>query len=128
MCRGVGSLWGSILLDGSLALRSFAYVPSERWAHIYMETTTPNFAGNFVMMSDRSATGSAWSGSLQACLTDLAVWNRALLPFETSIISSAFKYNDPGLSSLLAYYAMEETQGSIIKDRSRLAGDGVLVG
>lgn len=119
--REFGELWESVYVDNEVATyRNFAFVLRDVWVHVHAEATLA-FNGRTNLMASHGADGSVVLGNLRGCLTDLYVWDRALLSEVRDLVYSGFNYLHPSNADVMGMvggWPMEEGQGNRVADVS----------
>eukprot|EP00976_Prorocentrum_cordatum_P110640 1195236-Prorocentrum_minimum.AAC.1 len=112
---GIGESWPTVYIDGVQSTsRAWTSIPKGSWTNLHLEAEA-SFRGVIYLMSRVSGA----SGNTRGTLSEVAVWNRALLPWEaiwiaTHDINEPFPYQPNG--GLIAYFTMEEAFGSRVLD------------
>jgi hypothetical protein len=62
-------------------------------------------------MSSSTADGTLFAGNLKGCLAEVYFWNVALQADVVQALTFGFNSQEPSLTSLVAYYAFEQSSG-----------------
>ncbi|KAK3276244.1 hypothetical protein CYMTET_15668 [Cymbomonas tetramitiformis] len=131
-----GVLWSHLYVDAEEKRVTFNSLPTDGWGHIHLEASFP-FTDNMNLFS-RNVDGDAHYiagqdiGACKGALTEVYFWDRVVDQQELLTIIDGFNayWSKPDRTfnqGLLSLYALEEGEGTLVRDNRKEHPDAALV-